>query len=58
MIVWEEVKIRGKELGSWEHLCMSLRVLDVWHSQAFIRGHRTLLFSRLDRRNAGVNLSG
>ena len=51
------VTIHGSELASWERLCMSLRIDDVWHHEGFGREQGSLLFSRSDRRIGGSNLS-
>ena len=49
--------IFGQELACWERLCFKLRVMDVWHSQSFMKKDLSLAFSRSDRRNEGVNVS-
>ena len=56
-IFGSHVTIHGSELASWERLCMSLRIDDVWHHEVFGREQGSLLFSNSDRQIGGSNLS-
>ena len=50
--------ISGQELACWERLiCFKLGIMDVWHSQSFMKMALSLAFSHSDRRNEGVNVS-
>ena len=52
-----ETTIHGTQLAAWERLCMTLRIVDVWHAGGFAREGGSLLFSRSDRRIGSTNLS-
>ena len=52
-----QITVRGSELAAWERLCMSLRIVDVWHSEGFSHEKDSLLFSRSDRRIGSSILS-